>query len=538
MVGVRSIAALVVAAGVLGAGFAATPAAAEEPSRRAATGPGLAFVRLDADGSASAAAGSSSAQASFVAPPNDDFRLRFGPEVSADEREVFEAAAGVWSSVLEVEVPIEVSVSAESFSDPSILGGAAPTELLADDPALPEAGTWYVGALANQFLGADPAPGVPEIDVVISADYEFDEGLDPALARSDRISLLTLALHELGHGLGHTTLAVRRPDGTGSLLYQGLPLAYDLQISDGERIPLVELSPERLGQALTERLLWSGAEATQADGGFRPELFAPRSFQPGSSVSHLDEATYGADLMTPYIAPGEFRTSVPDLTRAMMADFGWGLEVDSRPEQLVTAVTRDFIRRFPTPSEVRAISGELSTGALTQRGLARRYAFSDEWIGAAIDGYYLTTLGRRADDAGRAHWSAALRSGTSSATVAANFFASTEYFVRRGGTNRAWVAALYRDILGREPDAGGWASWTAAADRGVSRLTIAAGFYQAPESRAARVRSLYRDLLGREPEPAGLAHWTEVLRSGRDIDLAIELAASEEYGSRAARRFG
>ena len=67
--------------------------------------------------------------------------------------------------------------------------------------------TWYVPALANQFLGRDSDPRQPEIDLVVNADHPFHEGLDPASAPTDRISLLTLALHELAHGLGHTTLA-------------------------------------------------------------------------------------------------------------------------------------------------------------------------------------------------------------------------------------------------------------------------------------------------------------------------------------------
>ena len=543
MSGVRSIAALVVAATLGVALAAAPPAAADAPAGRAVDGPGLAYVRvaapgLDAAARTAAPTAPTAAASAFVAPPNDDFVLHFARDVPPAKRQVFEAAAGIWSEVLEVEVPIEVSVRLESFPDPTILGGAAPTDLFADDPAFPRTGTWYVPALANQFLGRDADPDEPEIDVVVSSDYTFHEGIDGGPVPADRIALLTLALHELAHGLGHTTLATSLGAGTATIRFDGLPLAFDRHIADDRQVPLTSLDPVALGRALTQRLLWTGREAALADGGLLPELYAPPVFQQGSSVSHLDEGTYGSDLMTPFISGGELRTEVPALTRAMMADFGWGLEATTLAERFVTAVTRDFVKRFPTPSEMRDLSRRLDTGSATRHSIARAHAYSDEWIGRLLDSYYLRTLGRRADAAGRTYWSAELRQGTAPAEVAARFFASSEYFARAGASNRAWVVALYRGILGRDPDPAGGAAWTAALDAGASRIEVASSIYQAPESRAARVRGLYLALLGRAPDPEGLASWTEVLRDGRDIELAIQLASSPEYEERAARRFG
>ena len=521
----------------------AVPAsAADEPSLRVTPAPGFAYVRAAdvGDGGGAAAHQSSTASATaaatFTPPPNHDFVFRYDPDVPASKRQAFEAAGGIWSNILEVEVPIHVGVSLESFSDPGILGGAGPADLLADDPAFPRTGTWYVSALANQFLGRDATPQRVEIDVLISSDYEFYEGISGP-APSDRVSLLTLALHELGHGLGHTTLARRFPDGTGTIRYEGLPLSFDLVVRDGNRVPLADLQPAALGRALTQRLTWGGAEGIRAEGGLLPELFAPRLFQAGSSASHLDEGVYGTGLMTPFIGDGELHTAVPPLTQAMMADFGWGPEARTAEEAFVTAVTRDFLHRFPTPTEMRLLSSRLRTGELSHAQIASAYGLSDEWIGAVVDELYLTTLGRKPDPVGRRHWVDQLRNGTTTATVTAHFFSSPEYFTRSGSTNRTWVAALYRAILGREPD-GGAAAWTDAADGGTPRTTIATSIFQAPESRSRRVRDLYVRLLGRQPDAPGLAAWTKVLENGRDIEVAIRLAASDEYEGRAVQRFG
>lgn len=481
------------------------------------------------------------AASAFVAPPNQDFVFRYESAVSTQKRAAFEAAAGIWSQVLEVEVPIQVGVDVESFADPGILGGAAPGDLFANDAAFPLIDTWYVSAHANQFAGRDLDPEREEISVVISSDYDFYEGVDGNVP-PDQISLLALALHELAHGLGHTTLAQHYPDGTGSVRYpaggSGLPMAFDLLVQTRAGTPLTRLSRSELGRALAQPTRWGGPEGRRINGGTPPVMYSPTLFQTGSSLSHIDEKTYTTALLTPFLAGGEAQTEVPALSQAMFADFGWGLEARTRSEAFVTAISRDFVKRFPTPTEMRTFSSRLDRRITTRHELARTYGLSDEWVGAMVDAYYLVTLDRPADPAGKSHWSAKLRGGMTSADVVSRFFASPEYFARSGGTNRAWVRSLYVGILGRQPDAAGWAAWTDAADRGTPLTVIAASIYQAPESRAKRVTDLYRSLLGRQPDPAGLAHWTDVLRNGHDIQLAITLASSPEYDNRATTRYG
>ena len=477
--------------------------------------------------------------ARFVAPRNDDFVLHFS-HVSKPQQAVFDAAAGIWSDVLEVEVPIDVRVTTTSFSDPGILGGAEPTDLHANHLSFPRTDVWFVPAQANQYAGRDLDPTQPEIEIVISSDFDFYEGIDDDVP-VDQTSLLNLALHEFGHGLGHITLGrqsgaswtITSPTAAGT----PLPLAYDTLLQDVSGKPLTSLSSAALGAALTSRVLWSGAEATAADGDMRPEIYAPSSFLPGSSTSHLDEAWYPDGLMTPSISDGEARLEIPWLTQAMFADFGWGLEVSGRAESYVTALSRDFLSGFPTPSELDALVSELRRGT-PRREIVTRFATSDEYLGRLVDTYYLATLGRPADAAGKQHWLRQLRSGRTPASVAAGFYASPEYFRLAGNSTRSWIIDLYAQILGREPDPAGLATWMGKAAAGASRSDIAFAFHQSVESRSRRVSLLYHHFLGRAPDPAGLAHWREVLVDGRDIHLAVELARSPEYRNRAVRRYG
>lgn len=476
----------------------------------------------------------------FAPPRNEDFVFDFDDGVDPERREVFEAAAGIWSDVLEVEVPIDVRVAEVSFPNPNILGGAEPTDLHADDVSFPAPGIWFVSAQANQFAGRDLDPSQPEIDIVISSDFDFHVGIDDQVP-ADQTSLLSLALHELGHGLGHITFA-RPVAGSWAITWptprdRQLPLAYDAFLLDGAQTPLIELPPTALGTALTSRVLWGGAEGVRADGGLLPELYAPPVFQLGSSVSHLDERTYPGGLMSPNIADGEALLSVPELTQAMFADFGWGLEVSGREESFITALSRDFLRAFPTPTQLDQLVAALRSG--TPRGeVVAAFANSDVYLGRLLDTYYLSTLGRPADAAGKLHWLEQLRGGRTPASVAAAFYASTEYFRSSGSNSRAWVTDLYVEILGRQPDAPGLATWLGKAAAGTPRAEIAFAFYQSVESRTKRVTDLYRHLLGRSPDRGGLLHWREVLDDGRDVKLAVELARSPEYQNRSVHRYG
>lgn len=196
----------------------------------------------------------------------------------------------------------------------------------------------------------------------------------------------------------------------------------------------------------------------------------------------------------------------------------------------------DFLGRTAGTAELDTIAAPLAYG-VPRRQLVVGLAFSDAWVGAMVDRFYRATLGRDADGAGKRFWTEAIRSGRPPAEVAAHFFASEEYYLRSGGTDRDWVRALYVALLGRRPDGAGVDHWVSVL-QGSSRGRVAADFYQSVESRRRRVRSLYDLLLGRAPDANGLAHWTGELLDGHDVRLAIELASSDEYVRRAIARFG
>lgn len=207
-------------------------------------------------------------------------------------------------------------------------------------------------------------------------------------------------------------------------------------------------------------------------------------------------------------------------------------------ERFVAAVHEDMLDRLPTPAERRGIADGIDAGTSSRGALLREMVRSEQWTDAIVDRFYLDTLGRPGDATGAAFWAGELQAGRLTVSqVAARFYASDEYYRGLGGgTVGTWVDDLYRKVLLRAPDAAGRAHWVDQV-RIQGRVTVAWRFYQSAESARTRVRGLYRELLGRAPDGSGLSYWAgRVVREG-DQALAVQLAASGEYLSRAQTRF-
>ncbi len=96
---------------------------------------------------------------------------------------------------------------------------------------------------------------------------------------------------------------------------------------------------------------------------------------------------------------------------------------------------------------------------------------------------------------------------------------------------------LYRAALGRQPDLPGLGFWIAAVDGGATLEAMTDGFAASEEfqrlyvgkDNVQLVDALYRNVLGREPDPAGAAFWVRQLANGQPLRaLLIAISESEE----------
>lgn len=234
-----------------------------------------------------------------------------------------QAAVDVWAENFESKVPIHIEATWGRSSSYSILGSARPGNYFANFAGAPDPSLWYPSALANALAGRDLDGDTPEIIITVNslADWYRGGGVGPSKSEYD---LQSVMLHEMAHGLGF--LSTSNYDeffGYGSI-DQPTPFDAYVQTGDGRRLSDLPSPSLELGEALTSKLVWSGANGIAANGGVKPLLHSPKKYEDGSSTSHLDENTFdnaGKNaVMSPNLAAGEVFHDPGPLLLAMMQD--------------------------------------------------------------------------------------------------------------------------------------------------------------------------------------------------------------------------
>lgn len=139
--------------------------------------------------------------------------------LGGQRRAVLEAALDIWAARIDSEVAIRVEASFEDLGcgDDGFLGQGSPTALIRNFPNTPRMHTNYPAALAVALAGSRLGALEAELRVQFNFRVETEEcfsgvegywyGLDQETAPElGTVSFLALALHELAHGLGFSSL--------------------------------------------------------------------------------------------------------------------------------------------------------------------------------------------------------------------------------------------------------------------------------------------------------------------------------------------
>lgn len=275
-------------------------------------------------------------QALETAVPTATIQANFIGNWPAPAQAAFEYAASIWEANIISSVPIEVEVEFASLSS-GVLGSASPAGgiTFASGSGI-YIDTIYPIALANALYGSDITPGEPEINARFSNDsdlwYYGTDGNVP----SGKFDFVTVALHELGHGLGFAG-SMQINGGIGSWGgSSGLPTIYDQFTENNAGQKLIEAFPNNsaaLASQLTSNHIYFDAPvARSTNAGARIRLYAPAPWDNGSSYSHLNENSFNGttnSLMTPQVSPQEVQHLVGPVTLGLFEDMGWETSASS-----------------------------------------------------------------------------------------------------------------------------------------------------------------------------------------------------------------
>lgn len=161
---------------------------------------------------------------------------------------------------------------------------------------------------------------------------------------------------------------------------------------------------------------------------------------------------------------------------------------DGTDATFVRNLYREVLGRDPDDSGRAFWLGFLASagpaGALAQQHvMVQDFLGSNEYRAHLVNCFYENFLHRAADPGGQQYFVGQIGAGVDPRVVLGEIVGSTEYTNLHGGTSKAFVDALYQDVLGRAADPAGESYWTTQANNpAVPRASIVQAFADSPEA--------------------------------------------------------
>ncbi len=300
-----------------------------------------------------------------LSEPTASFEIEYVPVDGTDYRGVicttfpeeakgaFEHAAAIWAATIHSTVPITIR-ACWALSLGSLLGYSGSGSEV-NFIGAPEPDTYYSRSLANALRGEDLDPSYHDMNITYNSIYPYYFGTD-GNPDEDEYDFVTLALHEIGHGLNFSGIVYYNTEtGEGFIgSDSGYHSRYDdfMYFYDRDEVKLIPLtsytSPSvELGTKLrSEDLYFLGENAIIANGGESVKMYAPVVWKPGSSYVHLDYETFKDDpnnsLMVYAMSDGYANHDSGAVTRGLLMDLGWPDRLEPYPPGIVWASDDTF----------------------------------------------------------------------------------------------------------------------------------------------------------------------------------------------------
>ncbi len=255
--------------------------------------------------------------------------------------------------------------------------------------------SYYPIALAEKIAGKSLNEDIQgDITLAVNSSINWYLGTDGQTPVS-KYDLVTVSLHEMCHGLGFFDSF--SSDGTfGSYGIGSLPFIYDTFVENfaGDRLTdtlkFPNSSSSLQAQLTGNQIYFNGPllkNYTSANPSgysvFRAKLYAPATWDPGSSISHLNETSVlPADaLMTPFIDLGEAIHDPGKYTFSILGDVGW---INTRIIHTPSGDTESHISQVTLSADIK------SDTTYNHNSVGVAYSFDNF---QTIDTTYLTSPG-------------------------------------------------------------------------------------------------------------------------------------------------
>ena len=246
-----------------------------------------------------------------------------------DAKAAFQYAVDLWAGLIYSPIPIRVKATWESLAS-DVLGSCAPTNYYTDFESTQVWNCYYPVALVEKMLGKNINSSEYELEASFNKDFKNwyfgTDGNTP----TNKYDFVSTVLHEFAHGIGfhgffYADIRSRGAYGRNDRF----PAAFDLFVQNkaGQKLINTTIFPNPsalLYQNFTSGWLEFNSPLNESD---LPRLYAPTTWDGGSSIYHLNDATYPAGspdaLMTHAQSMGEANFDPGPKTMAILNDIGW-----------------------------------------------------------------------------------------------------------------------------------------------------------------------------------------------------------------------
>jgi hypothetical protein len=194
--------------------------------------------------------------------PREPIAGNTGTTLGQQRLNVLQQAGARWSSVLDTNVDIRIRAQFNALDcdeTSAVLASARAESWHINFTNAPRSNVYYPAPLANKFAGRDLAPNDADIFIQFNRDVDgpvcfgdrgYYYGLD--VNEGDQTSMFTVALHEIGHGLG---MSGRGVDAFGG------PSIYDTFMFDrsvGKTWDQMSKAERQVSSTNSGNLAWNG----------------------------------------------------------------------------------------------------------------------------------------------------------------------------------------------------------------------------------------------------------------------------------------
>lgn len=240
-------------------------------------------------------------------------------------------------------IKLNVQVTLQDLGNAQTLGTSS-----ANFSQISGSGPYYATPLYNALTNTDVNGGTTAITITMNTNAGINWGLGTGAPGSTNYSWQSVVMHEVLHsmgfydGIGAVTTTLPNVPGTAAWQNPG-PTIFDtfsfVGSTGGTQFSALLTDQSRYSAIVSNNMFWTGANAVAANGGTPIKLYAPSTYESGSTYSHIDPSLTGvAGLLFPALYDNTFFAGPTAVELGIMKDMGWSVSAIPEPSAVALIV--------------------------------------------------------------------------------------------------------------------------------------------------------------------------------------------------------